>query len=122
MAVFQAARLRTTTLPAPARLVRRRSAATTAAQATPGVRPAGLLLAAILVSTMLGLAYLTQTLGSSATSSEIQGLVSSAKKLDTNLSVQSVQVAELTGADVVIASARKLGLRKLDERIVLRAP
>ena len=79
-------------------------------------------MAGILVSTMLGLAYLTQTLGSSATSSEIRELESSAQELGRRLSVQSVRVAGLTEADAVIASARKQGLHKVDDKIHLRAP
>jgi cell division protein FtsL len=79
-------------------------------------------MAGILVSTMLGLAYLTQTLGSGATSSEVRALEATARGLETKLSVLSVQAAKLTAADRVIASARKQGLRKLDAEIVLRAP
>jgi hypothetical protein len=124
MAVFQAARLRNAALPAPAYRTRRHSSAVISTHVTPGVRPAGLLMAAILVSTMLGLAYLTQTLGTSATGSAVQKLESTARGLDTKLSVQSAQVADLTEADVVIANARQQGLRKLDDEIklVLRAP
>jgi hypothetical protein len=125
MAVFQAARLRSTALPAasvsgPA--VRPRASATAAVRATHSVRPVGLLLAGILVATMLGLAYLTQTLGTNATSSQVDQLQAESVTLQATLRNQSFQLAELTEVDLIRASAQRQGLRSLGKPTVLQAP
>jgi hypothetical protein len=124
MAVFQAARLRSTALPA-ARVstpaVRARASATAAVSATRGVRPVGLLLAGILVATMLGLAYLTQTLGTN-TSSQVDRLQAEKVALQATLRNQSFQLAGLTEVDLVRASAQKQGFQSLRKPTVLRAP
>lgn len=125
MAVMQAARLRSTALPAAsskAPAVRARTSATTAVRSATGVRPVGLFMAGILVSTMLGLAYLTQTLGSNATSSEISKLQADRAGLDTDLRRQSIHLMNLTESDAVIDRARAQGLHSLGEPLVLRAP
>lgn len=125
MAVMQAARLRSTALPAAsskAPAVRARTSATAAVRSATGVRPVGLFMAGILVSTMLGLAYLTQTLGTNATSSEVRELQADLAGLDTNLRRQSIHLMNLTEADAVIDRARAQGFRSLGEPLVLRAP
>lgn len=124
MAVFQAARLRSTALPAAASstpAVRPRASAAAVRSAT-GVRPVGLLMAGILVSTMLGLAYLTQTLGTNATSNQVELLQADSDKLNATLRNQSFQVDELTEVDLIRASAQKQGFRSLGKPTVLRAP
>jgi len=127
MAVFQAARLRSTALPAAsARVstpaVRPRGSATAAVRATHGVRPVGLLLAGILIATMLGLAYLTQTLGTNATSSRVDRLQAEKVKLEATLKNQGFQLAGLTEVDLIKASAQKQGFVSLGKPTVLRAP
>ena len=70
MAVYQGVRLRTSALPPATPLPRARAGRATTATTTtaPRLRPVGLLMAGILGATMLGLVYLTQTLGANATS------------------------------------------------------
>jgi H2-forming N5,N10-methylenetetrahydromethanopterin dehydrogenase-like enzyme len=71
---------------------------------------------------MLGLAYLTQTLGTNAASSEVSGLQADLKGLDTDLRRQSIHLMNLTESDAVIDRARAQGFRSLGEPLVLRAP
>ncbi len=82
MAVYQGVRLRTSALPPATPLPRTRAARATTATSTttPRLRPVGLLMAGILASTMLGLVYLTQTLGANATSEVIGGLRTSRRR------------------------------------------
>lgn len=125
MAVFQAARLRSTALPAArvsAPAVRPRASAAAAVRATHSVRPVGLFLAGILVATMLGLAYLTQTLGTNATSSRVDRLQAEKVTLQATLRNQSFQLTELTEVDLIRASVQKQGFRSLGNPTVLRAP
>lgn len=125
MAVLQAARSRSVALPASTRTAtaaRPRTSATTALRSTHGVHPVGLLLAGILVATMLALAYLTQTLGSNATSSQIEVLQAESEVLEGTLMKQSIRVAELIEVDVIKSGARAQGFRSLGEPTVLRAP
>ncbi len=129
MAVFQGARLPTTALPAARPVARPRLAAPAiprsappAVRATPRVRPAGMLMAGILAATMLGLVYLTQTLGANAASSEIRSLDNQREALGMTIGRQALKAKDLTKADTVISNARNLGLRELDERLVLSAP
>jgi len=82
----------------------------------------GLLMAAIIAATMLGLVYLTQTLGSNATSSEISDLAASSTDLDRQLRNLSVNVEAHADPHVVTKRARKLGLRNLRDAVVLPAP
>ncbi len=86
------------------------------------MRPVGLLLAGILVATMLGLAYLTQTLGTNATSSQVDRLQAEKVALQATLRNQSFQLTGLTDVDLVRASAQKQGFRSLRNPTVLRAP
>ena len=86
------------------------------------VRPTGLLMAAIVAATMLGLVYLTQTLGSHATTAEIAGLEAERSKLQTQITQGSLIVMEASEEDKVRAEAGKLKLRKLGAPLVLRVP
>ncbi len=72
----------------------------------PRVRPMGLLMAAILAATMLGLVYLTQTLGSNAANSEISQLEADGKELRGTVSTQVVCGSELDRHDSIAARAR----------------
>ena len=123
MAVFQGARLRSTALPTADMAVGRpRSAAPATVRSTPRVRPMGLLMAGIITATMLGLVYLTQTLGSNATSSEIRYLDAQRSELADDLRRQAVLVESFTDPEVVTKAARGLKLRKLGDVVVLPVP
>lgn len=123
MAVFQGARLRTVALPTgrverrPARLAPRASERT-----SPRIRPTGLLMAAILTATMLGLVYLTQTLASNATSLEIRSLAAQGQELQGQLLNQRSKIETEANPDAVVRAAKQLGLGPLDAAIVLEAP
>ncbi len=130
MAVFQGARLRTAALP-PARAVARPRAATVArpratrpaaVAAGPRARSMGLLLAGILAATMLGLVYLTQTLGTNATTSEIRHLEETRQDLEARLDVQAFGVTSAIDSELILEAARAQGLKSLRDRVVLRAP
>jgi len=82
----------------------------------------GLLMAGIITATMLGLVYLTQTLGSNATSSEIRYLEAQRLELADDLRRQAVLVESFTDPDVVTKAARKAKLRNLGGTLVLPAP
>jgi hypothetical protein len=82
----------------------------------------GVLMAAIVAATMLGLVYLTQTLGSNATSSEIRGLEAQRTELVRDIDRQVIIANDLIEDEVVGRKARQLGLKKLGAAVVLRAP
>ena len=123
MAVFQGARVRGTALPAAGvDDVRARVAVPAAHPPRPRVRPMGLLMATIVAATLLGLVYLTQTLGSNATTSEIWKLEQDRAKLQSQINRHAIQVLQSSDSDSVRTQARRLKLKKLDEPLVLSAP
>lgn len=81
-------------------------------------------MATIVAATMLGLVYLTQTLGSHATSAEIVGLEATRAELQKQITQGSLIVMEASEEDNVRARAQagKLKLRKLGAPLVLRVP
>ena len=123
MAIYHGARVRTTALP-PADVVRARPrvSAPASVQGARRVRPAGLLMAAIVAATMLGLVYLTQTLGSNATNYEIGRLEAHRAELTKELRRQVVVAQDLIDNELIATKARARGLRKLGDAIVLSAP
>jgi hypothetical protein len=123
MAVYQGARLRTSALPAAETAARSaRVPAPAVVGDGPRVRPMGLLMASIVVATMLGLAYLTQTLGSNATNSEITALESQRYELLTQIHRDETLALSMTQAEDIVPKARKQKLKWLGEPIVLPAP
>lgn len=123
MAVFQGTRLRTVALPA--RSPRQRSARVVTqapAHTAPRLRPTGLLMAAILTATMLGLVYLTQTLASNAAGVEVSLAKTKADDLQRRIANQSSLIELRTDADELIERARGQGLVLLDDSIILKAP
>lgn len=82
----------------------------------------GVLMAVTLAATMLGLVYLTQTVGSNATSSQIRELRDQRTKLGRILDRQAVGVELRTEADAIIEGAKKQNLQQLGGLVVLRAP
>ena len=122
MAVFGGARLRAIALPAtPADAAARRTAYR-AARTASRLRPTGLLMAFIVAATMLGLVYLTQTLGSNATSSEIHDLAAQREELGRQLRNLAVAVETYADPEELGRLARRRGLVALDDVIVLPAP
>ena len=85
-------------------------------------RPAGLLLAAILAATMIALVYLTQTLASNATSSEIADLADRREEIARLLRNQALAIETWADPAEVGRKARGLGLRQLGDVVVLPAP
>ena len=122
MAILQGARLRTVALPASHADSRARSIAHPAAGVTPRLRPTGLLMAAILAGTMLGLVYLTQTLASNATSSEIRDLTLQREEIGRQLRNQALAVETWADPVEVGRKVRELGLQPLGDPVVLAAP
>lgn len=123
MAVFQGARLRSTALPAVDSAARfPRVSAPETVDASPRVRPMGLLMAGIITATMLGLVYLTQTLGSNATNDEIRTLDAQRQDLHKTIRRNAVGVQEATDADVITIAARGQKLKRLGDVLVLPAP
>lgn len=82
----------------------------------------GILMAGILVATMVGLAYLTQTLGSNATTAEISSLTNKSNDLRAQLSLQEYNVELATDPSDIAKRARELGLKPLGDTLVLTAP
>jgi hypothetical protein len=82
----------------------------------------GLLIAGIVVATLLGLAYLTQTLGSNATTSEIRELERERLELQKEVRRHAVYVLRGAEADEIKARARKLDLKPLGDAVVLTTP
>ena len=121
MAVFGGTRLRPGVL-ATADTAVVRPAAPASVRSSPRVRPMGLLMAGIMAATMLGLVYLTQTLGSNATSSEIRALDAQRLELADDLRRQAVLVGSYTDPERVTKAAKALKLRKLGDALVLPAP
>jgi hypothetical protein len=98
------------------------SPASSTASAVARVRPAGLLLAAIMASALFGMVYLTQTLGANAMSSEAAILGKDGAELQTQIKRNYIQVSWRVQDDEIRAAARRLKLKDLAKPMVLRAP
>jgi len=129
MAVLQGAHARPRNLPRArttpaARPVVQAGTSTTSStgSAVARVRPAGLLLAAIMASALFGMVYLTQTLGTNAMSSETVLLGKDGAKLQAQITRNNIQVGLLVQDDEVRAAARRLKLKDLAKPVVLPAP
>lgn len=121
MAVLQGARLRTGAMPA-ARSAPARVAVPAAVPASSRVRPIGLFMAAIVIATLVALAYLTQTLGSNATSAEIRDYQAEQVEAKDEIRRQATLVQLKVDTDDIRTEARRLKLKKLSKPIVLEAP
>lgn len=82
----------------------------------------GILIAMILVATMVGLAYLSQTLGTNATTEEINEMTGKANAARKILSRQALLIDFDTDPQVIARKAGELRLRSLGDPVVLRAP
>jgi hypothetical protein len=130
MAVFQAARARPAT--APRRDARVAGAATRdrtrafvrprliaeASAAVPRVRPAAILVVGVLLAAMLGFAYLTQTLTSTATSVSIDKLRSEQERLYRMVQTREAVVRSDAATPLVLDRALALGLTELSKPTV----
>ena len=79
-------------------------------------------MAAILTATMIGLVYLTQTLASNATSLEIRTLASQSQTLRAQLLNQRSKIEIEANEDAIVRAAKRIGLVKLGEAVVVEAP
>jgi uncharacterized OsmC-like protein len=122
MAVYQGARLRTDVVPAADTPSRRARSSSSVVVAPPRVRPMGLLMAAILGSTIVGMVYLTQTLGTNAASTEIDLLEVQRNQLIQEIKRHEIVALDMTQAEVVVPLARDQKLKHLGEPVVLPAP
>ncbi len=122
MAVYQGTRLRTTALPAESVGRSQRASVTESVSASPRVRPVGLLMAAIVSVTLLGMVYLTPTLGTNAASTEIGRLEVRHEQLVTDITRNEIAALELTLAETIVPKAKKQELKKLPPPVVLEAP
>lgn len=82
----------------------------------------GLLMAATVGATILGLVYLTQTLDSNATSTEIYLMEKESGDLFGKTRSLQIQIMETADSDEVIRRAKKQKLERLDGIDVLPAP
>ena len=123
MAVYQGARLRTNA-PAAAGASTRppRALAPATVGSAPRVRPVGLLMAAIVAGTIVGMVYLTQTLGTNAASTEIDRLEVQRNELITEIKRHEIVALDMTQAEVVEPKARDQKLKRLGDPVVLPAP
>ena len=72
--------------------------------------------------TMLGLVYLTQTLGSSATDNDICRLQKTTGHLVADTRTLQIQVLKATELDEIVPAAKDLKLKRLGQPKVLTAP
>jgi hypothetical protein len=79
-------------------------------------------MAAIVAATMLGLVYLTQTLGSNATSSEIRSLAADGDDVARHINNHALSVQVNSDPEEIIKRATALGLKRLDVPVVLTVP
>jgi hypothetical protein len=82
----------------------------------------GLLMAAIVSITVLGMVYLTPTLGTNAASTEIGRLELRHEELVTAITRNEIAALELTLAEAIVPKARKQDLKRLPPPVVLEAP
>lgn len=114
MAVYQGARLMTGALALPRRRQPARSRA--------GRRASGLALAlaGILVAFLLGLFYLTQTIGAATAAYDIDGLQAGAQRLQQQIQTLGGEIARWGAEPAIVKGAQQNGLSRVAES--LRVP
>jgi hypothetical protein len=120
MAVFQGARPRAMALPGRALERPGRDLRTSTRPVRP--RATAVLLGGVLAATMLGLVYLTQTLGANAASAEIARLQAARESVAQKVTNQTAYLETLVDPDKVSQRAKQLGLVKLGDTLTLSAP
>jgi hypothetical protein len=121
MAIYQGTRLRTTALPDRRVGARVRAVARPVVASVPRPRPTALLMAGILAATMVGFAYLTQTLASNAASAELGVLEKQLVKMEQTQRSLTFAVETWRDTDVTVRAA-DLGLSKRLHPLTLEAP
>jgi hypothetical protein len=111
MAVVQATRAQ------PAAVARRRQPTRRRARRAPN--RVGLSLAAILVAFLLGLFYLTQTIGVATASYDIDRLSDESQRLDRLISSLQGEVAQWGGEPAIVRAAQAAGLDRLGDPLRL---
>jgi hypothetical protein len=81
-----------------------------------------MLLGGVLAATMLGLVYLTQTLGANATSAQIAELHAVRGEISQKLTNQKAYVDTLADPTTVSQRAKELGLVRLGDTLTLSVP
>lgn len=120
MAVYQGARVHAAVMPArSAALPRRRMHVPLVT--VRGVRPAGAVIGVILIVTLFGLVYLTQTLRSAAASLEVERLLAERAQLERQLLVQQGTIARWNSQAGVTEWAQNKGLDDLGDLLILNA-
>ncbi len=107
MAVYQATRAQPLALPRRRQPVRRR--------ARRGPHRVGLSLAGILVAFLLGLFYLTQTIGTATAGYDIDRLNDDRLRLERQLSSQQGQAAQWGSEPAIVRAAQQAGLDGLGD-------
>jgi hypothetical protein len=120
MAVFQGARSRTMALPA--RAVERGARDIPVAARPVRPRATAILLGGVLAATMLGLVYLTQTLGANAASAQIVELQARGEARGRMVVSQNTYIETLADPVKVAERAKKIGLVRLRDTVTLSAP
>ena len=114
MAVYQAARQQVIAVPRRRQVVHQR--------ARRGASRVGLILGAILVAFLLGLFYLTQTIGTATAGYDTDRLTADGAALDRELSTQESQIFTFGSEQNVIQAAQANGLVDLGGGQPLRVP
>ncbi len=120
MAIYQGARLGNAGFRAETVTAAPRRAVRSAEVAGPRVRPAALLVAIILVGTILGLAYLTQTLGANASNVEIGQLAADRGQFQRQLLTQRSTIGQRTTDGLIEDKAVASGLADLGDAVIVR--
>lgn len=121
MAIYQGARLRDIGFPAETATTAPRHVVRPAEVAAPRVRPAALLVVVILMGTILGLAYLTQTLGANASRVEIGQLAVEREGLHNQLLTQRSTIGQRTTDGLIEDMAVDSGLVPLGDAVIARS-
>jgi hypothetical protein len=120
MAIYQGTRLGSVGFPGAPEAEASSRAVRPPVAATPRIRPAVLLVAIILVGTIVGLAYLTQTLGANASNVELGRLASQRDQSQRQLLTQRSMIAARTTDGEIEERATLSGLVDLGDAFIVR--
>jgi hypothetical protein len=117
MAVYQGTRTRNSALPMGTRSIRVRRSARIPARARRGLRSIGLALAAILITFVLSLVFLTQILQTAVTRHQIDNVLIDRTALEREQQSQLGAVAQAASEEVVINWGAMHGLERLGTKV-----